>query len=425
MKKKVLFVINTLGHAGAEMAMLELMKCFDYSQCEITLYVLMAQGELVHRLPPDVKLINKTFSDTSVLSRKGYRNMFRTICRAGLKRANGFRLLPYMFRSIFSMLKKHRFSLEKLMWRIISDGSVPQEETYDLAIAYLEGGSAYYVSDHIKANQKAAFIHIDYERAGYTRTLDQDCYLNFNRIFAVSEEVKSQFLKTYPECEAKTRVFHNIIDQEKIIKKSKEPGGFKDDFDGIRLLTVGRLTYQKAYDIAIDAMLLLKKRGIKARWYVLGEGPQRKTLERRIKKEGLQENFYLLGADPNPYPYYVQSDIYVHATRFEGKSIAIQEAQTLGCAIIASDCSGNREQIENGKDGILCRLEAEEIADSIIRLIKQKELRNVFARASKNKKINHTEDMDLLVGLVTDIKNMDQRWDEVYAERVANNNTGV
>lgn len=41
---------------------------------------------------------------------------------------------------------------------------------------------------------------------------------------------------------------------------------------------------------------------------------------------------------------------------YEGKSIAIQEAQTLGCAIVASEC--NREQITDGEDGILCALDA-------------------------------------------------------------------
>lgn len=77
----------------------------------------------------------------------------------------------------------------------------------------------------------------------------------------------------------------------------------------------------------------------------------------------------LLGAVENPYPYYAQADLYVHATRFEGKSIAIQEAQVLGCPVIASDCNGNREQIESGVDGILCKLSPEDIAKCIEELI--------------------------------------------------------
>lgn len=49
--KKVLFVINTLGGAGAEKALLELLKKFTPDQYETSLYVLMDQGELIHQLP--------------------------------------------------------------------------------------------------------------------------------------------------------------------------------------------------------------------------------------------------------------------------------------------------------------------------------------------------------------------------------------
>ena len=57
----------------------------------------------------------------------------------------------------------------------------------------------------------------------------------------------------------------------------------------------------------------------------MGEGELRNKLQQKIDSLGLKEDFLLLGAKENPYPYYKQCDLYVHATRFEGKSIAIQE----------------------------------------------------------------------------------------------------
>ncbi|MCI8326613.1 MAG: glycosyltransferase, partial [Lachnospiraceae bacterium] len=273
---------------------------------------------------------------------------------------------------------------------------------YDLAIAYLEGGAAYYVADHVKARKKAAFIHIDYGKAGYTRKLDRDCYLTYDRVFTVSDEVKDHFLKFYPECEERTKVFRNLINQEEIKRKAKEEGGFSDSFDGIRILTVGRLTYQKAYEIAIDVMKKLKEESFPVRWYVLGEGSEREKLEKQIAELGLQEDFLLMGAVQNPYPYYKQCDLYVHATRFEGKSIAIQEAQTLGCAIVASDCSGNREQIESGVDGILCDLDVDAIKDSICILILDENLRETFANVSQKKQIVHREDLEMLFELLVE-----------------------
>ena len=69
--KKVLFVINTLGCAGAEKALLELLKRFLPEQYEVSLYVLLGQGELIHEIPEYVRVLNKDYSDTSVLSEEG------------------------------------------------------------------------------------------------------------------------------------------------------------------------------------------------------------------------------------------------------------------------------------------------------------------------------------------------------------------
>ncbi len=114
---------------------------------------------------------------------------------------------------------------------------------------------------------------------------------------------------------------------------------------------------------------------------------ERKKLKKKIAAYGLEKDFLLLGAVENPYPYYVQADIYVHATRNEGKSIAVQEARTLGCAVIASDCNGNREQITDGEDGILCQLTPEAVADSIAGLLMDEEKRKRFGRMAEAKKI--------------------------------------
>lgn len=384
--KKILFVVNTMGKAGAETALLEFLKKLDGS-CEIFLYVLMNQGEMLRQVPPDVHILNQSFSYLSVLTKNGRRRMIWTVLKAFRKNGDWFRKLYYIFKSFKSMFRIRRFQIAKLLWRTISDGSERFDMKFDLAVAWLEGASAYYVADHVKAHKKAAFLHIDYENAGYTREMDNACWRQYDQIFAVSEQVKEKFQAFYPEYAEKVRVFHNYIDRDLISRRAKEAGGFQDDYDGMRILTVGRLSYQKAYDIAIEAMTYLKLSGYRVRWYVLGEGYQRKYLEKRISELGLKKDFLLLGAVDNPYPYYKQTDIYVHATRYEGKSIAIQEAQVLGCAIIASDCSGNREQIIDGLDGLLCALKPAAIADSITELIKDEEKRKKLSQMAKAKQI--------------------------------------
>lgn len=400
MKKKLLFVINTLGCGGAEKALLALLGRLDEQKYEVHLLVMLGQGELVRELPPHVRLLNKNYSPLSVLTKAGRRHLLCTMLGAFFKRAAGLRLFPYLCRNLFRMCKKHRVMPDKLLWRMLAESRGNLKETYDLAVAWIEGASAFYVADHVMANKKAALVHIDYTAAGYDRQLDGSRYLAYDRIFTVSDEVRECFKKVYPERENKLFILHNLIDQQYIRRYAEEAGGFSDDYEGIRLLTVGRLHYQKAYDIAIDTMALLKQEGVPARWYVLGEGDQRDVLEKKIEKLGLQSDFLLLGVKENPYPYYAQADIYVHCTRFEGKALAIQEAQTLGCAVLASDCSGNREQITDGVDGLLCELNPEGIRDGILRLIEDPELRKRLSEAAGQKPMTEEKELNQLLELI-------------------------
>lgn len=400
MKKKILFVINTLGRAGAEMAMLELIRRLPEEEYDISLYVVLGQGELVRELPEHVKVLNRTYQDTSVLSENGRRHIVKTVIRSFFHNGKWFQKLFHLAVVAHEMRKQGKLQMDKLLWRMLSDGGEYPKEAYDLAIAYLEGGATYFTADHVIAKRKAAFVHIDYVNAGYSRKMDKDCYAGYDRIFAVSEEARTSFVNVYPEWEDKTGVFHNIINRERILELAGQQGGFSDSFDGIRLLTVGRLTHQKAYDIAIEAMKKIKDAGYKVRWYVLGEGNRREFLERQIKNLGLERDFKLLGAVDNPYPYYRQCDIYVHATRFEGKSIAVQEAQVMGCTIVASDCNGNREQIQNNVDGLLCGLSAEGISESIISLIENEEKRKQLGDAAAGKRLDNLQEMKMLLDLL-------------------------
>ena len=400
--KKILFVINTMGRAGAEMALLELLRALKGKAVEISLFVLTGQGDMIDKLPEGVVLLNKDYHNVSVLSAEGKKVLAKSSLKALFKRGNCIRLLPYMVKNLIPMLKNKKILPDKLLWRCFSDAAPRFEEEYDLAVAYIEGGSTYYVCEHVKAKKKVAFFHVDYNMAGYTRALDKDCYLKYDAVFPISNEVKESFLKTYPECDKITSVFNNLINKDRILDMSKQEGGFTDGYEGIRILTVGRLTAQKDFAQSIEAMKLMKERGVHARWYILGEGEQRDELEKLIFKLGLTDCFLLPGAVDNPYPYFAQTDIYVHATRFEGKSIAIQEAQTLGCPILVSDCSGNREQVTHGVDGLLCDLTPEAICNGIIKLYEQEDKRKEYGVNASEKKLTNPEEVEKLMVLINE-----------------------
>lgn len=394
--KKILFAINTLGRAGAEVALLELIRSIDEKEYEIYLYVVMGQGEVIREIPDYVKVLNSSFDAISVLSAQGKKQMKKNVRKLMFRNGSIFKNFIYVLDNGLRMIFKGKIAKDKLLWKVLSDGGEFFDEEFDLAVAYLEGGSTYYVRDHVKAKKKVAFVHVDYSMAGYNRRLDKNVYLDYDKIFTVSSEVADSFTKVYEELKSRTEVFNNIINKQYILDKSKENYGFTDDFDGVRLLTVGRLTAQKALQVSVEACNLLKKRGANIRWYVLGEGDQRKKLEKLIRKKKLEKDFILCGAVENPYTYMLNCDIIVHESRYEGKSIAIQEAQILGKPIIVSDCNGNREQVIHDIDGIMCGFDSLELCKSIERLIVDNELRDRIGEKAREKNTQTDETCKML-----------------------------
>lgn len=399
--KKLLFVINTLGYGGAERALLNLLGALDPAQYQISLFVLTGQGELIHELPAYVGILNADYNDCSVLTKAGRTHLLRCVLRAGIGKGLLVKRARYLLKNLYRMCREKRIQADKLCWRILAEGAPAPEGEYDLAVAYLEGGATYYVADRVRAKKKAAFVHIDYAQAGYGKALDLDCYQRMDHIFTVSNEVKEHFLEVYPSYENKVSVFPNLVDQKRVCRLAEEGEGFSDAFHGVRILTVGRLTEQKRYDVAIDAMALLKKTSpVPVRWYVLGEGALREQLERQIQKLGLEKEFHLLGVKANPFPYYRGCDLYVHATGYEGKSIAIQEAQILGKPILATDCSGNREQIEPDVDGRLCRLDSQSVSDEILWMIAHPDRCKAYGQRARQKSLDSSAGFDAFFALL-------------------------
>ena len=67
--KKILFVINTLGRGGAENALIQLIKKIDKSEYDVSLFVVLGQGELIDKIPSNVRILNENYDSSSVLSK--------------------------------------------------------------------------------------------------------------------------------------------------------------------------------------------------------------------------------------------------------------------------------------------------------------------------------------------------------------------
>ena len=398
-KKKILFVTNTMGRAGAEKCLQALLELLDPEKYDMSVYSIINRGELYSDMPEYVHILNKNPCTKSVLDNAGLAAIGRQILWSLLKKFSFITYIPYFFRVLFHQIKSKHLDFSKLFWMLLARNAKRFNEEYDLAVAFIEGAATYYVADYLKAKKKATYVHIDYLAAGYSPKLDRKYYDKFDRVFCVSDTVRKVFLKAYPDYSQKTFFFHNMVPRERIIRLSKEGQGFTDGFDGLRILTVGRLHYQKAYDLAIPALAELRRRGHNVRWYVIGEGAEEDNLRALIRQNGVEDSFILLGTTPNPYPYIANCDIYSQASRFEGWCIALAESLVLARPVLASRCAGNEEQVTDGETGVLIDLSTENIVEGMEKLITSPELRKKFTRNLSGVALDFKKDLEMLYAL--------------------------
>ena len=400
-KKKVLFVINAMGRAGAEKVLIALFQTLDKQRIDIDFLSVINRGEMFSEIPDHINVINKNPVADSLLTGQGKTYLMRYVMKALFLKGMIFKLFPHLIRNTFLQIKRGRLMFDKLFWRVLSESTPKLREEYDLAIAFTEGASTYYVADRVRAKKKIAYIHVDYTKAGYLKSLDKRFYDKIDTIFSVSSSVLDNFVALYPEFENRTQIFQNVILPQDIFDAAEKEGGFTDNFDGIRLLTVARLHPQKAIEVAIPAFAKLVSMGYdNVKWYILGEGPERPILEKLIEQHGLQDKFILFGAVTNPYPFMRQCDIYLQASHFEGWCIALAEALVLCRPTIASECTGNREQIVSEKNGLLIDLSEENLANALKRLIDDIALREQFTKTLAGWKVDYAKDVKLLYDIL-------------------------
>ena len=120
------------------------------------------------------------------------------------------------------------------------------------------------------------------------------------------------------------------------------------------IVAMGRLTFQKGFDLLIESFSKLAKKYPKWNLVVIGEGEKRRELEQLISHFGLNSRISLIGKVKNPQTILRQADIFVLSSLFEGFPNALLEAMACGLPVISFNCpSGPAEIIRYNYDGIL------------------------------------------------------------------------
>lgn len=262
-------------------------------------------------------------------------------------------------------------------WRRYVINKIVKKGNYDVAIGFLEGRSATWVADINKDIKKIAFIHNDVNKfdIGISEKEILDTYNKIDKIITVSEVAKESFCKKYNFKKENVQVLYNLIDEKNILEKSKENVEKNELFT---FVNVGKMRKQKRQDRLVEIARDLKKEGYKFKIQIIGNGPEENNIKNLVKEYNVQDVVDLKGLQLNPYPYIKNADVVVVSSDFEGYSIAIKEALLLKKVVISTDVSGVKEMFEDGKYGIITKVDTEDLENKMKNVLDNKiDLKNI------------------------------------------------
>lgn len=363
---RLLIVMEAIQPGGTESALLNLLnelKAYQ-EQVRVTVRVIERGGAWEARIPGNIRIEYVRFG--SPIWKYAY-------CYPKGRKEKLFHNFSQVFRGIYVKLHGYAGLYRKVLRSIKREES---DSDWDAVIDFVGYGSlgTAYTAEIFPGIRKATWIHSDLSREKWIHKvipwLEQ-----FDRIFCVSETTRQNALKEIPQFTGKMDVLYNQMDIQKVMSGLKEHVQAAEDMKHPCIVTVGRLqTPPKKTDIAIEAAYRLVQRGLDFHWYWVGEGPDREMLENMIKEYSLSEDerFVLLGQQANPYAFMREADFYVQPSAYEGLPIAIDEAQLIGCKILATDIPSIREAVDFGPNpessstrAALFQLDPDFIADSL------------------------------------------------------------
>lgn len=387
MKKKVLFVMESLGIGGAEKSLVTLLSQFDYSKYEVDLFLFNPTGEFMDLLPSEVNLLPSPEDFKNYISSP--KDSIRYLCKHRKLKL----LICKMIEVATLIINKFLFHKEYIGWRYISQSIDVLPNEYDVAIGFLEKKSIYFTVDKVVAKKKIGWIHIDYEKIEHNHKMDDKYFKHLNSIVTVSQHCKDVLVHEFPQYKDKVKIIQNIISPTLIKAMSdRKVEDLKIIKEASIICTVCRLTEQKGIDIAIECCEQLVKRGLTFKWIVVGDGPEKLRLQNMIEQKRLTHFFEIIGAKANPYPYMKQCDVYVQPSRYEGFGITVAEAKVLAKPILANAIPEFIEQLEHQKTGILYK-SFDEMVNELEKLLINKDYCKKLSQNLKDLVLNNRNEI--------------------------------
>ena len=327
-RKKILFVLPTLGGGGLERVAVTLLQHLSRSLFEPHLALLAAVGPFLKEVPKDVRI-----HDLGV-ARVRY-------------------CIPGMIRLVWQ-LRPHVVL------------SMPRELNVAMGFMrpWLPKGLVLLVREAISVAEDLA------ERGSHLGAWKwlYRSYLRVDKIICPADYILNELADHFGLPRHKMLRIYNPVAAE-TIRQRAQAGANPYTGSGPHIIAAGRLSKQKGFDLLLEAMALVRKRVPGAHLTFLGEGPLDSELKAQTERLGLTDAVCFAGFQSNPYPYFKHADVFVLSSRYEGMPSVLLEALALGTFVVATDCPGGvREVLARTAAGELVRAsDAQLLAEAIIR----------------------------------------------------------
>lgn len=376
MKKRLLIVSHTLELGGAEKSLIGLLNALDPNICDIDLFLLRQEGELMGEIPSYINLLPQIPAYT-VLARP-----VKDTLKEGHIILSAARIAGKIAASMYERLHKYTDSDVALEYShkftCLFMPKIKPDKEYDLAISFLT--PHYFVAQKVRAKKKIAWIHTDYSHVQVDVSSEIAMWRVYDYIVSISDAVTDSFLAIFPELKDKIILIENIL-PERLVKKQADAFSVKNEMlaTGLRLLSIGRFCNAKNFDNVPDICRRLREQGLDITWYLIGFGGDETLIKKRIQEAGMQDYVRILGKKGNPYPYIKECDVYVQPSRYEGKCVTVREAQMMGKPVVITNYETAKSQLEDGVDGVILPLDNQKCADGIFDLLKRNGLLDLLA----------------------------------------------
>ncbi|CAA7391363.1 glycosyltransferase [Chryseobacterium fistulae] len=359
MRKKVLFRIRSMEIGEAQKTLLNLLDFLDRARYEPMVLLDFNEGELLNDIPGDIPVF------------------FIAKGKAQLTSHSILRLFQRMERH--RLLAAYR-CFPELLWSKIGD--VP-----DIEIAMMHSSLKGLMESPFKNSTKINWFDsdINFFSKYYRKKMGRMMNLCNATVF-VAQSTQYNFENYLGISVSNSICIYSTFNVKEVRKKSLITLHFEDRwlFKGEKIfVSVGRLVFQKGYDLLIEIHAELIKEGINHKIMVIGDGPVYEALMKKIKLLKVEDTFLLLGNRENPYPYITKADYYIQSSRYEGYHLSIREAMILGKPLISTNVGGVKEIVSHNKTGLLTHFSRYDLKKAIKKFLTDE---NYVSHISENQK---------------------------------------